>query len=70
MKKETSKYALLALYGGKSTVTGGFPHKGPLTRKCFHVMTSSYPLTLLGPWWLVGRKEGAYEEHEEQCDSN
>ena len=35
--KKTSKLRVIGL----CAVTGEFPHKGPVTRKCFHLMTSS-----------------------------
>ena len=41
--KKTSKPRVTGLYEGNPPVTGGSPHKGPVTRKCFHLMTSS--------WW-------------------
>ena len=40
-KKKTSKLRVTGLCEGNPPVTGGFPHKGPVTRKCFYLMTSS-----------------------------
>ena len=47
--KKTSKLRVTGLYEGNSAVTGEFPHKGPVTRKCFHLMTSSCqgPISLM-----------------------
>ena len=39
--KITSKLRLTGFCEGNSPGNGGFPHKGPVTRKCFHSMTSS-----------------------------
>ena len=33
--QETSKLRVTGLWEGNSPVTGGFPHKGPVTRKMF-----------------------------------
>ena len=40
-KKQTSKLRATGLCEGNPPVTGGFPHKGPVARKCFHLTTSS-----------------------------
>ena len=42
--KKISKLRVTGLCEGNSAVTGGFPHKGPVTRKMFHLMTSL--------WWI------------------
>ena len=39
---KTSKFRVTGLFWGNPQVTGGFPHKGSVTRKCFHLMTSSW----------------------------
>ena len=39
--QKISKLRITGLCRGNPLVTGGFPHKGPVTRKCFHLMTSS-----------------------------
>ena len=39
--KKISKLRVAGLCEGKLPVTDGFPHKGPVTRKCFRLMTSS-----------------------------
>ena len=38
--KETSKVCFTVPLWGNRPVTGGSPHKGTVTRKCFHLMTS------------------------------
>ena len=38
--KKTLKLRGTGICEGKSPVTGRFPHKGPVMRKCFHLMTS------------------------------
>ena len=40
--KKTSKLRVTGPCAGNSTVTGEFPHKGPVTGKWFHLMTSSW----------------------------
>ena len=40
--KKTSKLCVTGLCEGNTPVTGEFPHKGPITRKMFHLMTSSW----------------------------
>ena len=39
--KKTSKLRVTGLCVGNSPGLVNFPHKGPVTRKCFHLMTSS-----------------------------
>ena len=40
--KKTSKLRVSGLCNGNSPVTGWFPHKGTVTRKSFHLMTSPW----------------------------
>ena len=40
--KKTSKLRVTGPCEGNSPGTGEFPHKWPVTRKCFHLMTSSW----------------------------
>ena len=45
--KKTSKLRVTGLCAGNSPVTSEFSHKGPVTRKCFHLMTSSWVMRAL-----------------------
>ena len=38
--KKTSKLRVTGLWEGNPSVTGGFPHKGPVRQKCFRSVTS------------------------------
>ena len=40
--KKISKLRVTGLCEGNPPVTAGFPYKGPVQRKCFHLMTSSW----------------------------
>ena len=40
--KKTPKLRVTGCCAGNSPGTGEFPHKWPVTRKCFHLMTSSW----------------------------
>ena len=40
-QRKHQKLRVTGLCEGKPAVTDGFPHKAPVTRKCFHLMTSS-----------------------------
>ena len=40
--KKTSKLRVTGLFAGNSPGQVNSPHKGPVTRKCFHLMTSSW----------------------------
>ena len=42
--KKTSKLRVTGLCAGNSPGPANSPHKGPVTRKCFHLMTSSWPV--------------------------
>ena len=58
--QKTSKLRVTGLCAGNSPVTGDFP-TGHVTRKCFHVMTSSclhwLPPRVNSDWaWVVGRE--------------
>ena len=42
--KKTSKLRVTGLCEGNRPETGSFPHKGPVSGKCFQLMTSSCPV--------------------------
>ena len=45
----SSTHRVTGLCEGNPPVTGGFPHKGPVTRKCFRLMTSTCSSTINKP---------------------
>ena len=54
--KKTSKLRVTGLCAGNSPGPVNSPHKGPVTRKCFHLMTSSWASIITSSYiWCIDR---------------